>query len=1389
MFSPSLNGPPSTSIRSSRRRQRPLSNEGSIAQPKAKRLRSALSEQTFVAPDGTSEMEEVRNHKIPKRENSREFQGSRREIAMRGKNPKTGERGSKGDGSVILTTNDTYTVSKLPALPDRLRTDTIGRQHGAVYSDNGYALTLTHFHAIVWEYAAHIPSPETFTFDIPNPSKHVTDALPLGSLVSASSSSEEPGLVIVIPTTGYITYWESIASAATLNLMRQQRNGVEFTIPGTFSGERVIQILNAETAGFILGFSTGRLAYMSVRDGQGRPAISVQFLRGTNGGPGSGGIFGSLRNALTSSTSRGDIAAVRAERADRHEKVGQRNVVVATKKGRLQVWDIHRGGHNSIQAETDGREAIVMAIKETQASLGDIHLESFQILDFSFAPKSVADTQLSDQDDTGTHLLILTSLTNNNSSYYSLVEVVLKQNELTIGSVRPIKSYMTPVSQNATSKPRLYLPKPALVAYVVFDRAVVVISMARQPDSPDWQLRSESHVHLQSFEDVVDFREDMNIEIVGSGMEEPYAPLHGIEDSRSRRYKAKFPAAILIVRGGGVVRVAAINTARLISSKAQQVTARSKLEQAVFFGSMEQNPLSFSVRPELQFPPDEVATAAVSLSQDILKSQIPYIPSVPASIEQNLRKRSAALHDLAKHLKETGLSLDRVTKWKLLWDAEKMAAAARIWKDYDARVRTKPEGQKRGLLTDVVEHIHEIYKTEPVAEAGELDRVRQWFIRDIWNLEIAIPWAYQVIKYTYQDGQKDHEFVMEILSEANDLVKGALKTAFNFRSDNLGLYNLQGETLENGILQSGYEGLPEFWTSIFYLVENTRKQTELSGLLVKEYWGKPPGPAQPDPSLVDKIRLENGTLVDLAIRTNRERIRWNSVQGSHELQIEAEQINSSQKIAEEDQLKLLAVEIGLADEAINLAEKYEILPTLATILMYEIGQCGDKSREVGLGIDEIEYYQRRVVMLQNRLTQCYEEFGTDWATALYGYYIRTRSMSELFNNNPEQHKFLTEFLRNRPQYAKIAWIQEVTKEHDFDQAAHTILDLGLHRERDLWCKKVQLSLGKLARMAGRKYSQSNGVLIPDGGQADLVETGNQLNLIKIQEQAYNHILPSIDAAIDEKAELQLAMEAHGNKGSKRHPLSNLLEESMAHLINHEAMDALSLIDLLTLMGDNRQIDHPDSFRSCQFYLALQVTCYGDLSKEDRVPTQKVIWRRCLLRDDWKDINNTDLKDDQQVEEHLRTTALYSTLRSCFKNGLLGKDSSVQPISPEGVLGAFTDEVDHRFEKMDISIQDQVTRAMQSEDDALKPLIEASRLDKWYHTAFDLAKQGFKDEINDETGEGGKMRRVAEKLREIERGITESERRKAKNLLHSKPRYRPVKSNGSPSHFKSSVEEY
>lgn len=108
MFSPSLyEGGPAKGTRSSRRRQRPASSDASVQQPKAKRQRVPLSETTTAAnPDAAPEMFEVKADKIDllgkKRDGVENAGVPRKELSVRSKKPKHGERTSKGDGSIVL---------------------------------------------------------------------------------------------------------------------------------------------------------------------------------------------------------------------------------------------------------------------------------------------------------------------------------------------------------------------------------------------------------------------------------------------------------------------------------------------------------------------------------------------------------------------------------------------------------------------------------------------------------------------------------------------------------------------------------------------------------------------------------------------------------------------------------------------------------------------------------------------------------------------------------------------------------------------------------------------------------------------------------------------------------------------------------------------------------------------------------------------------------------------------------------------------------------------------------------------------------------------------------------------------------------------------------------
>ena len=106
MFSSaSHEGGPAKGTRSSRRRQR--TSEPSTQQPKAKRQRVPLAETTTsVNPDSQPDTYEVKPDKISahatKRDGIENAGAQRKELSVRSKKPKPGERTAKGDGSIVL---------------------------------------------------------------------------------------------------------------------------------------------------------------------------------------------------------------------------------------------------------------------------------------------------------------------------------------------------------------------------------------------------------------------------------------------------------------------------------------------------------------------------------------------------------------------------------------------------------------------------------------------------------------------------------------------------------------------------------------------------------------------------------------------------------------------------------------------------------------------------------------------------------------------------------------------------------------------------------------------------------------------------------------------------------------------------------------------------------------------------------------------------------------------------------------------------------------------------------------------------------------------------------------------------------------------------------------
>ncbi|KAF2965541.1 hypothetical protein GQX73_g8019 [Xylaria multiplex] len=1365
-----------------RRRQRPLSSDNSLPLPKSKRLRSdrpQVTDQTFQDPVASPETYEVKSAQPSTSEVKQDgiehpvAAPPRQELSVRSKKSRTGDRLHKGDGTTLLSTNTAFEVRKLPALPERIKLDTASRQHGFVDTSIGCALSLTHTHAVVWPYAATSPSPESFTFALPYPSKHPTDPLPLGLLVSPSASSLEPGLVVVMPMSGRITFWESISSATTLDFMRQQRSGVEDSISGMYSGEHVIQLVNVEAAaGFILVFSSGRIAYLSVRDTQGRPKVSVQFLR-TSLGPSSGGFLGSLRNALSHSALQGDIAAVRA---DRSSKPGECTVVAATSKGRVNSWRIHRGGHHDLLAELDVRSAIFEAIQRADETSSTLTSDSMRIIDFSFVPKGMS-SQYTDMSklrplppsDDQQHLLLLTSLEDKHLCRYNLVEMVIQnglpqESAIDIGMVQSISSFSTPPDPYALTKPRLYVPKPAVIAFLVFDHATIVASIAKPPESPDSQIMEDNHTLPADFEDVVDLRHDPALEIIGSGFEEPQ--IYNLEDDevRSMRIKTKNPTVVLLVRGVGTMRVTISDCKRFASGTPPKLTAKIKLEQAVFFGIREDNPLVFNIQHNTGFSSSEYGEAALGLSEEILTSTGPHLPPLAARLDDNIKDRVRFLDKMMAHIKSIGVNLDRSTKWQLLWNAEKMHVASTLWRKHEEFLHMRPATSKKTIVAEIVEYIRSEEKSKPDRAKGETDELRHWFMHDIHRMELFIAWAYEVIKHNSK-AKLDAVALTRLIYEASDIYNSTIRDAFAFRHTHLELYGLKGEKLNHGILEGDYSGLPTPWTANRFVANNVKRQVELATEWVKQ---EPESLTEEQRSQVDQTREILPEMTEVYLSVLQELTRWNLASGDPKLVSEGQKYDEVYK--EDRHAKVVSLSQSHNWEAaIKIAETHRSLHALAEVLTREIDMLRDELLVPDIAANRIEKIESRMAEKEEKIRECFETYGEDFAFPFYDYLFATYGVDALLEYEGDK-RYKTMYLRTRPELAKISWINDIVGEEDIDHAADTLLGLGLAREQQVWNKKIELSLGKLARMAESSRPASKASMTiqetningtTEDARVDAID--KELAIIGIQNEFYDtQIRPVIKVALDESEELGLVQEAFALQVPKKYKiLTQLFEDAMKRLLKHEALDPLTLIDLLTMV--TLPSETKDNIAD-QFFLATQVASNG-LHGDERYQAERLIWRRCFLREDWVVINNTSMKDDEETMDVLGQTDLFQLYCTLYANqNNRSANVAHRRLAPSQSVGVYTQVPDGRFVNMEKSYREKMLEAMRWEDSNLRKHIEQHRLEEWTKETQKLAEQAVDQQYDDvtETQSTGSFPRM---LPTKKLGVKSSEATNGRNGTH------------------------
>ena len=1177
---------------------------------------------------------------------------------------------------------------------------------------------MTQSQAIVWRYVQGTMSAEQLkpsNIKLLHPSNNIRHSLPLGILVPTSA---EPALLVIMPASGKITYWESLTSAASVDSNRQKQQSVQGTVSGMLSGELVTKITEAEPRAFVLTLSTGRLAHLILSDPQGKPSINVQYLR--NNGAQSGGVFGSLRGVFSNTGWKKDVAAVRASNSWQR---GQRYVVVATSKGSFQTWDLSWNGTHSLVNDVDAKNDLLRALIEGGEVFHDNKEHVFEVLDIAILPSRGSGNEVTKLDKSGDcKLLTLTVLKGTESSKYALIGLTLTAGTVTIDVVHPITCYTTSLPEETQIKPQVLVPEPAQAAFLVFEKSVVLVSLLEIEETPSSQLQMEARTLPDPFQDALDFRSTKPYRVVGCAPE--------VYD-RSNAHSS----CVLMIYGFGLVRISASPMKKGQSALDRAtVTAKTKLEQAVFFGNLPQDLLDFSPRPEISFNQEEVEAAALSVSHSIMSSTSAYMPSISPSMDQQLQRRSTALVDLNKHLRHYYPPLGRLTRWKLLWNAEKMAAAKALWRSYNANISNQNRSSDdSSVLAELIESLHEDYKTENQPEHHETDGVRHWFIHDIWRLEYIIPWAQNIVELMFKEAVEDNKRIestiqARLVSEANDIQLSSLETAFAFREANVVAYGLEDEAMVDGVLVRGYEALPEIWTSTEKIVERVKTMTDLSRELACLDEDDDTNDGDPLPDLVLKLAADNPRQVQISCQTYIERCRWLQSRRDAKSRAMGDELEQAHLAVRKALFKGLP-DVGQPEKAIYLAEKYHDMDALADIIEGELFRADS---------------EETVQLLEQRIYSYFVKFGTQWSNAFFKKHLDSGKAVDILNGNANFRKYLTQFFRNQPHYAKLGWIHEVASEQSYGVAAKDLM-LAQAQETNLWSRKVLLSMSKLSLLAASGKGQVNNPSAKDATRT-IDET---LAVLAIQEKLYNYVKPTIRNALDADAEVDLALQKYGSNVQGKSTLRHSLERHFRKMLALEALAPEDLIDTLTLVGGEGASPDNEDFMDLRFFYAFKVlrsasSRMGDSGLKEL--QEKFIWRRCMIQDDWKAINRTELKADAQAEVETGATALFKTLKEGFKTGFWDKST---PLPPSKVVEAGISidalRVTSHFANVSESSLALLAQDLEEEDELLDRYMEEGRLDERWKGVVDAAKTSARNEADSKGEEQLRARNAQEEF--------------------------------------------
>ncbi|OCH94941.1 hypothetical protein OBBRIDRAFT_788678 [Obba rivulosa] len=611
---------------------------------------------------------------------------------------------------------------------------------------------------------------------------------------------------------------------------------------------------------------------------------------------------------------------------------------------------------------------------------------------------------------------------------------------------------------------------------------------------------------------------------------------------------------------------------------------KSIMVQAILYGPNPENPLQFSFPPDID--EDALMAGAEQLGEAVLESD-PEIIRPSHDLNVQLTTRKERLSFLIKFINDNAVltKLSQRTRQRLTSDAERLYAAHQLWLRHNEWIASS---HRHNVLYDAV-----YAYMDSIKEAHHEDCLRAFFRLKVEHLGNLVPHVVDVVRSSSREHTVD---LAEDVTQANRIAITILQSAVSYRIYNLGVYGVELPMIDP------WSSQPHIIDNLIYLFDVTEGLVQSLSEDVETS------------TALEGVKPQLPQLASTLIASMQERLDWlDSPLVDQSTNAQREKAELSERF---DQIRPRVLESlrrnNFAEEAFRLAEEYRDFRSLASL-------C---NRET--------VYPPYANPYAARIQSYIERFKEAFTAELYQWYIEHGELRTMFAQ--EHDAYLGDFFSQHP-HPGISWIHDLGHKR-YGQASKALLSEA-EGASELASKHLMLSIGKLSHLA--QLEESSATI----DQATLDAFHDGLDFVSVHETLIENLKTALSSARTRQSlEKQVEKIATGKaKKLAEYPgLQNVFRLLVRRLLLGKALSIEDVAELLSLKDNDPEIED----YATALHLLAKVT---RLPNTRRLSAFRSVWRRIYLHDDWNAIRQTSGITDAELNERLRSTALYAALQA------------------------------------------------------------------------------------------------------------------------------------------------